>query len=71
MPAFAHLPTAAGSARTPAKFRIVAETDDYLVVEKPALLLIHPTKPDGTPTLWAGLRELLAFELVNGGQFRS
>ena len=68
MPAFAHLPTAAGSARTPAKFRIAAETDDYLIIEKPALLLIHPTKPDGTPTLWAGLRELLAFELVNGGQ---
>jgi len=68
MPAFAHLPTAAGSARTPAKFRIAAETDDYLIVEKPALLLIHPTKPDDTPTLWAELRELLAFELVNGGQ---
>jgi 23S rRNA pseudouridine1911/1915/1917 synthase len=46
----------------------VAERDDYLVVEKPPLLLIHPTKPDGTPTLWAELRELLAFELVNGGQ---
>ncbi len=47
---------------------MVAETDDYLVVDKPALLLIHPTKPDGTPTLWAALRDLLAFELVNGGQ---
>jgi len=46
----------------------VAETDDYLVVDKPPFLLIHPSKPDGTPTLWAALRELLAFELVNGGQ---
>jgi 23S rRNA pseudouridine1911/1915/1917 synthase len=55
-------------ARTPPKFRIVAETEDYLVVEKPPFLLIHPSKPDGTPTLWAALRELLAFELVNGGQ---
>lgn len=55
-------------ARTPPKFRILAETEDYLVVEKPPFLLIHPSKPDGTPTLWAALRELLAFELVNGGQ---
>jgi 23S rRNA pseudouridine1911/1915/1917 synthase len=55
-------------ARTAPKFRIVAETEDYLVVEKPPFLLIHPSKPDGTPTLWAALRELLAFELVNGGQ---
>ena len=55
-------------ARRSPKFRIVAETEDYLVVEKPPFLLIHPSKPDGTPTLWAALRELLAFELVNGGQ---
>ena len=68
MPAFAHLPTATGHARTSPKFRIVAETEDYLVVEKPPFLLIHPSKPDGTPTLWAALREVLAFELVNGGQ---
>jgi 23S rRNA pseudouridine1911/1915/1917 synthase len=47
---------------------VVAETDDYLVVDKPPFLLVHPTKPDGTPTLWAALRELLAFELINGGQ---
>ena len=46
----------------------MAETADYLVVDKPPFLLIHPSKPDGTPTLWAALRELLAFELVNGGQ---
>ena len=68
MPASAHLPTTTDRARTPPKFRIVAETDDYLVVDKPPFLLIHPSKPDGTPTLWAALRELLAFELVNGGQ---
>lgn len=68
MPASAHLPTTAPGARTPPGFRIVAETEDYLVVDKPPFLLIHPTKPDGTPTLWAALREVLAFELVNGGQ---
>ncbi len=49
-------------------FEVVAETDDYLVVDKPPLLLVHPTKPTGAPTLWKQLRELLAFEIANGGQ---
>jgi 23S rRNA pseudouridine1911/1915/1917 synthase len=50
------------------EFKIVDETDDYLVVDKPPFLLTHPTKPDGQPTLWKELRELLAFEINNGGQ---
>ncbi|MEO6052408.1 MAG: RNA pseudouridine synthase, partial [Chthoniobacterales bacterium] len=29
---------------------------------------VHPTKPGGPPTLWDGLRELLAYEMVNKGQ---
>jgi 23S rRNA pseudouridine1911/1915/1917 synthase len=49
-------------------FKIVAETDDYVVVEKPPFLLVHPTKPGGPPTLWSELRNLLAFEIANGGQ---
>src|ERR1051325_11814848 len=49
-------------------FPIIAETDDYLVVDKPPFLLTHPTKPDGQPTLWKQLRELLAFEIANGGE---
>jgi 23S rRNA pseudouridine1911/1915/1917 synthase len=68
MPAVASSSTTIGRTTAPPKFSIVAETTDYLVVDKPAFLLIHPTKPDGTPTLWAALRELLAFELINGGQ---
>lgn len=28
-----------------------------MVVEKPANVLIHPTRPDGTPTLWHQLQE--------------
>jgi 23S rRNA pseudouridine1911/1915/1917 synthase len=39
-----------------------------VVVDKPPLLLIHPTKPNGAPTLWKQLRELLAFEIASGGQ---
>ena len=49
-------------------FNIVDETDEYLVVDKPPFLLIHPTKPNGAPTLWKELRELLAFEIASGGQ---
>jgi 23S rRNA pseudouridine1911/1915/1917 synthase len=49
-------------------FGIVDETDNYLVVDKPPFLLTHPTKPNGPPTLWKALRELLAFEIANGGQ---
>ena len=49
-------------------FSIVAETDEYAVVDKPAFLLVHPTKPDGPRTLWSELRELLAFEVHTGGQ---
>jgi 23S rRNA pseudouridine1911/1915/1917 synthase len=47
---------------------IVDESDDYMVVEKPPFLLVHPTRPDGARTLWKELRELLAFELATGGQ---
>src|SRR6267142_4507790 len=49
-------------------FKIMDETDDYIVVDKPPLLLIHPTKPNGATTLWAELRQLLAFEIASGGQ---
>jgi len=49
-------------------FKIIDETDDYAVIDKPPFLLIHPTKPDGTRTLWRELRGLFAFELATGGQ---
>jgi 23S rRNA pseudouridine1911/1915/1917 synthase len=49
-------------------FSIIDETDDYIVVDKPAPLQIHPSTPDSTSTLWHGLKDLLAFELANGGQ---
>src|SRR2546429_7859489 len=49
-------------------FKIIDETDDYAVVDKPPYLLIHPTKPDGTRTLWQELGGLFAFETAAGGQ---
>jgi 23S rRNA pseudouridine1911/1915/1917 synthase len=53
---------------TPHNFNIIDETDDYVVVDKPPFLLIHPTKPNGARNLWKELRALLAFEIANGGQ---
>jgi 23S rRNA pseudouridine1911/1915/1917 synthase len=50
------------------RFKIIDERNDYIVVDKPAFLLTHPTKPDQRTTLWKELRELLAFEIANGGQ---
>ena len=49
-------------------FQIVDEQPDWLVVDKPPHLLVHPTAPNGPFTLWDGLRETLAFEMANGGQ---
>jgi 23S rRNA pseudouridine1911/1915/1917 synthase len=49
-------------------FAIVAEGDDFIVVEKPPFLLVHPTKPSSARTLWGELKQLLAFEIANGGQ---
>ena len=49
-------------------FTIVAESDDFIVVDKPPFLLVHPTKPTNARTLWGELKHLLAFEIANGGQ---
>lgn len=50
-------------------FEILEETDDWIVLNKPAPLQIHPSKPaDHGLTLWDGLRAVLSFELANGGQ---
>ena len=49
-------------------FSIVAEREDFIVVDKPPFLLVHPSKPTGMRTLWGELKHLLAFEIANGGQ---
>lgn len=56
------------SLRAQDSFRVVAEGADWIVVDKPAGLLTHPTRPDGTPTLWAGVRALLSYEMANRGR---
>jgi 23S rRNA pseudouridine1911/1915/1917 synthase len=62
MPLHAQLPTRNLHIQT------IAESDDWIVVDKPPHLEVHPSKPHGRVTLWDGLRELLAFEIINGGQ---
>jgi len=47
---------------------LVYEDDRFLVVDKPANLLVHPTLPADPNTLWDELRKFLAYEIVNGGQ---
>jgi 23S rRNA pseudouridine1911/1915/1917 synthase len=49
-------------------FRVVAETPDWIVVDKPAPLQVHPAKPDSPPTLLDGLEQLLAYEMANGAR---
>lgn len=49
-------------------FTILDETEELLVVDKRAGVLIHPTKPGGPRTLWDDARDLLAYEIANGGQ---
>jgi 23S rRNA pseudouridine1911/1915/1917 synthase len=47
-------------------FSVVDEADDYIVVDKPAPLLVHPSVPGNPPTMLDGLQGLLAYEIANG-----
>lgn len=52
-----------------ADFAVVDESADWIVVDKPAPLIVHPTnnyKPE--PTLIGGVESLLAYEMVNGAR---
>lgn len=49
-----------------ADFRVVAESPDWIVVDKAAPLVVHPTGKKDEPTLLGGLEALLAYELANG-----
>lgn len=44
------------------------ETEDWLVVEKPPHLMVHPSVPGNPPTLLDGLEALCAYELACGGR---
>ena len=44
------------------------ESEDFIVVNKPAHLLVHPSKPGNPPTLLDGLQGLLGFDIANGAR---
>jgi 23S rRNA pseudouridine1911/1915/1917 synthase len=50
------------------RLNVVDESPDWIVVEKPPFMEAHPSKPNGRRTLWDELRDLLSYELANGGQ---
>ena len=49
-------------------FRVVDESDDWIVVDKPAPLIVHPANRQAEPTLLGGLECLLAYEIQNGAR---
>jgi 23S rRNA pseudouridine1911/1915/1917 synthase len=49
-------------------FRVIDETDDWIVVDKPAPLAVHPANGKVEATLLSGLEELLMYEIANGAR---
>jgi 23S rRNA pseudouridine1911/1915/1917 synthase len=47
-------------------FRVVDETEDWVVVNKPAPLIVHPANNKPEPTLLGGLENLYSYEIENG-----
>jgi 23S rRNA pseudouridine1911/1915/1917 synthase len=47
-------------------FKVIDESDDWIVVDKPAPLIVHPANRKPEPTLLGGLEQLLAYEIANG-----
>lgn len=49
-------------------FKVLDESDDWLVVDKPAPLIVHPANRKPEPTLLGGVEHLLAYEIENGAR---
>ena len=49
-------------------FKVVDESDDWIVVDKPAPLAVHPANGKVEATLLGGLEELLMYEIANGAR---
>lgn len=47
-------------------FQVLGECDDWIVVNKPAPLIVHPANAKPEPTLLGGLEALLAYEVGLG-----
>jgi 23S rRNA pseudouridine1911/1915/1917 synthase len=49
-------------------FDVVDECDDWIVVNKSAPLIVHPTNKKSEPTMLGGLEQLLSFDIQNGAR---
>ena len=49
-----------------ADFQVLGESGDWIVVDKPAPLIVHPANGKVEPSLLGGVEILLAFEMENG-----
>jgi 23S rRNA pseudouridine1911/1915/1917 synthase len=47
-------------------FRVIDESEDWVVVDKPAPLIVHPANNKPEPTLLGGLENLYSYEIENG-----
>ncbi len=47
-------------------FKVLDECADWIVVDKPAPLIVHPANRKPEPTLLGGIEMLLAYEMSNG-----
>ncbi len=50
------------------EFKVIDETPEWLVVDKPAPLIVHPANLQPEPTLLGGIEALLSFEMANGAR---
>ena len=51
-----------------ANFTVIDESADWIVVDKPAPLIVHPANRKPEPTLLGGVEYLLAYEMENGAR---
>ncbi|MEX1114381.1 MAG: pseudouridine synthase [Akkermansiaceae bacterium] len=49
-------------------FKVIDESDDWIVVDKPAPLIVHPANRKPEPTLLGGLEQLLAYDIETGAR---
>lgn len=54
------------SLRAVVDFKVLDESDDWIVVDKPAPLIVHPANGKSEPNLLGGVEVLLAYERQNG-----
>ncbi|WAC21196.1 RNA pseudouridine synthase [Luteolibacter sp. SL250] len=47
-------------------FQVIAESPDWIVVNKPAPLIVHPANRKPEPTLLGGIEILFSYEMENG-----